>query len=71
MTRRSLVGGLGISIFDIMALGLHHIESNRERSLYVRARLLQESGETYLNARNGEKHVYAIQNASNVKMGRA
>jgi hypothetical protein len=32
---------------------------------------IQESGETYLNARNGEKHVYAIQNASNVKMGRA
>jgi hypothetical protein len=43
MTRRtcSLVGRLGISIFDIMALGLHHIESTRERSLYVRARLLQ------------------------------
>jgi hypothetical protein len=31
-----------------MALGLHHIESNRERSLYVRARLLHN-----LSLKNG------------------
>ncbi len=58
MTRRtcSLVVGLGISVFDILALGLHYLESNRKRSLYVRARLLQ-----YLLNRLSERSGSAVQ----------